>query len=136
MGENSTSSPSTILQQFAQNNPQSIQREHPVAAKESTAGTEAATATVEDPTAWYREVAEEFRTDAERGVSSAQFNLAALYESGLGVTKDAVEAYRWYSLAGAQDRRDRVAHGMTAEQITDAKSRIAATLASKSMAKR
>ena len=81
----------------------------------------------DDPHEWQREVAEEYRADAVKGVAVAQYNLAAMYESGLGVAKDLIEAYRWYSLAGETGRRDRLAKTMSSEQIEEAKARIAAT---------
>jgi hypothetical protein len=36
---------------------------------------------------------------AEQGMAAAQFNVAVLYEQGLGVTKSDVEAARWYGAA-------------------------------------
>jgi len=36
---------------------------------------------------------------ASRGLPDSQYNLAVLYENGLGVTKDLREAYKWLLLA-------------------------------------
>ena len=52
------------------------------------------------------------REAAERGLADSQFNLAVLYENGLGVAKDDKEAYKWLLLAAksgdeeATSRRD------------------------------
>lgn len=43
--------------------------------------------------------AKEFTVLAQRGHSKAQFELAQLYEKGLGVEKDITTAYAWYLLA-------------------------------------
>ena len=40
-----------------------------------------------------------YRLSAEKGIGSAQLNLAGLYFHGHGVDKNLSEAYRWYSLA-------------------------------------
>ncbi|MGF1649029.1 MAG: hypothetical protein ACFCUN_01100 [Hyphomicrobiaceae bacterium] len=47
----------------------------------------------------YRSAAIWFRRAAELGLSDSQFNIAILHQNGLGVAKDASEAYRWFSLA-------------------------------------
>ena len=58
---------------------------------------------------------------AERGNLSAQFNIAAMYEDGKGVTQDYKEAFNWYRKAAEQG----VAHAqhniavMYAAAITD-----------------
>ena len=44
--------------------------------------------------------AEWFRRAAELGLLDSQFNLAALYEHGDGVSRNAAEAYKWYLIAG------------------------------------
>ena len=36
----------------------------------------------------------------------SQFNLAILYENGLGVPKDARQAYKWYALAARSGDKD------------------------------
>ena len=43
-----------------------------------------------------------FRRAAEQGDAIAQLNLGELYESGRGVSRDRVEAWRWYSYAARQ----------------------------------
>ena len=53
-----------------------------------------------------------FRRAAERGMLDSQYNLAQLYETGLGVTANSAEAYRWYLIAaqtGDQDALKKVA---------------------------
>ena len=45
---------------------------------------------------------EELRARAEQGDAEAQFNLAAAYEYGRGVSEDDVEALRWHQLAAEQ----------------------------------
>ena len=42
-----------------------------------------------------------FKKAANLGLKDSQYNLAILYEEGLGVQKDLVEAYRWYTLPKA-----------------------------------
>lgn len=136
MDGNPSPSDSDILREFAANHPRSIKPEVTSGADDpaTTGRPSVAVVIEEDPHEWQRQAAEEFRADALRGVIEARYNLASAYEAGLGVSKDVVEAYRWYSLAGATERRDRLARGMTAEQIEDAKARIAATALQPSMA--
>lgn len=38
---------------------------------------------------------------ANRGVADAQFELGLLYFNGLGVKRDFIEAYKWFSFAAA-----------------------------------
>jgi TPR repeat protein len=63
---------------------------------------------------------------AEAGVAEAEYDLGFLYAVGQGVRQDLVRAHMWLSLAAAQgytdavSYRDRVAAGMTAEQIAEA----------------
>jgi uncharacterized protein len=47
-----------------------------------------------------------FRMGADNGQPVAQFLVGRMFESGWGVRKDAIEAYKWYSLADRD--RDRV----------------------------
>jgi hypothetical protein len=61
----------------------------------------------------------------EQGLAIAQHNLASMYARGLGVPKDYVRAYVWYSLAApqckdAEKNRDIVARQMTPTQIAEA----------------
>ena len=64
---------------------------------------------------------------AERGDANAQYNLGILYDNGLGVPQDKVNAYMWLSLAAAQGRegaaaiRDLMARRMTPAQIAEAR---------------
>jgi TPR repeat protein len=62
---------------------------------------------------------------------TAQFNLGVMYEHGLGIPRDYVQAHMWLNLAGAREadperrsrmvkRRDELAAGMTREQIARA----------------
>lgn len=44
----------------------------------------------------------EFRAAADGGHSDSQFNLALMYEQGIGVTKDEKEALNWYLKAALQ----------------------------------
>ena len=37
---------------------------------------------------------------AEQGISGAQSNLGLMYEKGLGVEQDYVEAHKWFNIAG------------------------------------
>ena len=60
-------------------------------------------------------------------MAQAQFNLGLLYENGLGVQKDAVQAFRWYSAAqaggdpAAGQALERLMPTMTAEDLARAK---------------
>lgn len=45
---------------------------------------------------------EEWRVRAEGGEAIAQFNVATIYDRGLGVSEDATEALRWYVKAARQ----------------------------------
>jgi TPR repeat protein len=44
----------------------------------------------------------EFRSAAEKGEADCQFNLALMYENGIGVTKDEKEAVVWYRKSAEQ----------------------------------
>ncbi len=50
----------------------------------------------------YDRALREFRLLAEQGHAQAQVNLGIIYSQGLGVPKDFVQAYRWYTLAADQ----------------------------------
>ena len=52
------------------------------------------------------EVIELWKTAAGLGLDMAQYNLGVVYENGQGVTKDEVEAVKWYRLAAAQNDAD------------------------------
>jgi len=47
----------------------------------------------------YETALREFRPLAEQGHAEAQLNLGIMYSLGLGVPKDHVQAYVWYTLA-------------------------------------
>jgi Sel1 repeat/Protein of unknown function (DUF3551) len=70
---------------------------------------------------------------AERGDATAQYNLAAMYDSGRGVLQDYVLAHKWYNLAAthyatweadigatAARNRDRLTLKMTSAQLAEA----------------
>jgi len=63
--------------------------------------------------------AEWFRRAAELGLLDSQYNLAALYEKGDGVSQNSAEAYKWYLIAarsgdaGARAGALRVRAGLT-----------------------
>lgn len=40
-----------------------------------------------------------FTAAAEHGLADSQFNLGVVYENGLGVAADRIQAYKWYALA-------------------------------------
>ncbi len=60
-----------------------------------------------------QKAAEMFTKAAERGVLDSQYNLAVLYQQGLGVPKSLVDAYVWFSIAGAQGDTDAAERGKT-----------------------
>ena len=71
-----------------------------------------------------------FRLAADQGDVGAQYNLGLMYGNGRGVPQDDVQAHMWFNLAASrmtgEDReiavrsRDRVADGLTPEQIAEA----------------
>ena len=69
-----------------------------------------------------------WRPLAEQGDALAQSNLGVMYEFGLGVPRNFVLAYLWFSLAAAQgdavaqQNRDFTAGQMAPEQIAEAHS--------------
>jgi hypothetical protein len=76
----------------------------------------------------------DFRSNAQRGDASAEYNLGVMYETGQGVEQDDVEAFIWYSRAAehfpegdarkrALRRRDAVKRFMTDEERSDAMTR-------------
>jgi hypothetical protein len=75
------------------------------------------------------EAAKWLRVAADKGDATAQRNLALLYESGLGVPRSLVEAYKWYALDaendgddfwGSSKRRDQVRRKLTPDQLAEA----------------
>ncbi len=78
------------------------------------------------------EAARWYRLAAEQGDAVGQINLGDLLSRGVGVARDPVGAYVWFSLAAAQGRRwpvlrrDRIAGGLSPEQLAEAKARLEA----------
>ena len=77
----------------------------------------------------YIEAALWYRRAAEQGNADAQLGLGMAYAIGRGVPQDYVSAHMWLNLAAAtgdEDARvwrDRIAAGMTRDQITEAQTR-------------
>lgn len=75
------------------------------------------------------EAAKWFTLSAQGGNAAAQCQLARMHMSGAGVAKDDVEAYKWASLAAAQEDKAAMKiltfldQRMTADQTADAKQR-------------
>ena len=71
-------------------------------------------------------VASGLRKAANQGYSEAQHSLALSYSQGLGVPKDEIQAYMWWTLASlaghqiADGFRKSIARNMTAFQISEA----------------
>ena len=64
---------------------------------------------------------EDWAAEAQDGDPTAQFLLAHLYEGGLGVEADPVEAYLWYNLAAGQGYEDaEIGRDRVADSLTDA----------------
>ena len=78
----------------------------------------------------YATAAKWFGAAAEHGLADSQFNLAVLYENGLGVTKDAGVAYSWYAIAAragdpeATKRRDRLLGSLDVGVLKSADDRV------------
>jgi TPR repeat protein len=74
----------------------------------------------------YAQAREWFLKAAEQGNADAQFSLGLFYTQGWGVPQDYVQAHMWLNLAAAQGNkdaetsRDRVAKGLTSQQIAEA----------------
>lgn len=74
----------------------------------------------------YREAERWFRLAADQGDATAQANLGFLYANGYGLPRDYVQAYFWFSRAGAKghtealELRSVVASRMTLCQIAEA----------------
>jgi hypothetical protein len=72
------------------------------------------------------EAAKWFRKAAEQNHAEAQYNLGECYYRGKGVTKDYMEAYRWFTwalsqyVAGAKQYLAITERCMTPEQIAEA----------------
>ena len=69
------------------------------------------------------------RRSADQGFGWAQNMMGRMYSSGRGVERDAERAYMWFSLAvgertpTARNARDRLAEGMSDEEIAEARRR-------------
>jgi TPR repeat protein len=80
----------------------------------------------------FAQAAKWFGLAANQGSVYAQAGLALRYERGDGVSMDKVEAYKWYDIAdhnghfSAGHSRDKLAEGMTPDQIKDAQNRSSA----------
>ncbi len=74
----------------------------------------------------YDRAVREFLLLAEQGHAQAQVNLGIMYSQGRGVPKDAVQAYRWYTLAAnqgddlAEKFKDHLAKSMTLDELAEA----------------
>ncbi len=79
----------------------------------------------------YSEAAEWFRKAADVGDDIAQTHLGTLYEKGLGVPQDFVEAYKWLCLAAtggekdAIEKRNSLMKSLSSEQISEGQKRAA-----------
>jgi TPR repeat protein len=47
-----------------------------------------------------------YRSMTDQGLAIAQFNVGLMYDNGQGVSKDEVQATKWYRLAADQGRSD------------------------------
>ncbi len=80
----------------------------------------------------YTTAAQWFEQAAQRGLPDSQFNLAVLYENGLGVKRDPSRAFMWLSIAArngdtdAVRRRDILRGKLAVEEIAAADKMIAA----------
>jgi localization factor PodJL len=78
----------------------------------------------------YKTAAGWFTTAAEHGLGDSQFNLAILFENGMGVEKNPIEAYKWLVLAAksgdkdASARRDAMKAKLTPAQIEQAQNEV------------
>ncbi len=79
----------------------------------------------------YAKAARWFSEASSHGLRDSQYNLAVLYERGLGVKQDTGEALFWYMLAARQKDADAAAKSKAAEQtlpanvVADVKARVA-----------
>jgi len=53
---------------------------------------------------------------AEQGEASAQYNLGAMYDQGLGVPQDYALAHMWFNLFGSNGHKDGVTNRNTVEK--------------------
>jgi localization factor PodJL len=74
----------------------------------------------------YQEAASWFRSAAAAGLTDSQFNLALLYERGLGVQQNVREAYFWYQVASLAGDKEAALHAERLKrQLPDAESQAA-----------
>ena len=84
------------------------------------------------PTGDYETAARWFKAASEHGLADSQFNLAVLYENGMGVSKDLQQAYKWLVLAAksgdvdAAGRRDEMKAKLDPNALAAAEAEIAA----------
>jgi len=84
------------------------------------------------PTGDYETAARWFKAASEYGLADSQFNLAVLYENGMGVPKDLQQAYKWLVLAAksgdadAAGRRDEMKTKLDPSALAAAEAEIAA----------
>lgn len=50
----------------------------------------------------YTEAVRWYRKAAEQGFAEAQYNLGFMYEKGMGVPQDYVQAHKWFNLAASR----------------------------------
>ena len=74
----------------------------------------------------YKEAVKWYRMKAEEGIAVAQTNLELMYDNGLGVEQDYVQAHKWYNIAGTngdetgRKSKDDVEKQMNPDQIAEA----------------
>jgi TPR repeat protein len=74
----------------------------------------------------YKEAFKSYRMAAEEGIAVAQTNLGLMYDNGLGVEQDYVQAHKWYNIAGTngdetgRKSKDDVEKQMNPDQIKEA----------------
>lgn len=71
-----------------------------------------------------------WRALADKGVPDAQMRIGGMFENGLGINQDMIEAYRWYKLAAARNNAQAVAGAdRVAGQLSPAEKAIAESMA-------
>ena len=74
----------------------------------------------------YKEAFKSYKLSAEQGNAVAQTNLGLMYDNGLGVGQDYVQAHKWYNIAGTngdetgRKSKDDVEKQMNPDQIAEA----------------
>lgn len=78
-----------------------------------------------------RDALKVWRSLADKGVAEAQIRVGGMFESGLGVGRDTIEAYRWYRMASAKNNPVAAASAArVAAQLSPAERAIAESMAS------